>query len=182
MAPGMRPAAQRGFTLIEIMVVVLIIAILVGAAVLSMGTLGSDRELQREAQRLQALLQLMQEEALMQGRDYGVEIRADGYGFLVFDHEQFAWAYPAAEDLLIEHALPGELTMELFLDGREIVLEETQDEDELETPEPHIMVLSSGEMTPFELGFYRDLLGGRFVITGELTGSLELERRGFDQP
>ena len=44
------------------------------------------------------------------------------------------------------------------------------------------MVLASGEMTPFELGFYRELLGGRFIITGELTGALELEQDGFDQP
>ena len=178
MAPLKRAAALRGFTLIEVMVVVLIIAILVGAAVLSMGTLGSDRELRREAQRMRALLQLMQEEALMQGRDYGIEVRATGYEFLVYDHDQFIWGYPLDEDLFIEHQLPGELALELTLEGREVVLEEEKDDEA--QPEPHIMVLSSGEMTPFEMGFYRDLLGGRFVITAELTGSLELEERGFD--
>src|SRR5688572_13831730 len=63
---------QRGFTLLELLVVVAIIGLLVQAVTLSMSALGNDRELEQEAGRLGSLIDLLNEEALMQSRDYGI--------------------------------------------------------------------------------------------------------------
>jgi hypothetical protein len=35
-------------------------------------------------------------------------------------------------------------------------------------------------MTPFEVELYRDLNGGRFVLSAELDGSLDVSEVGFD--
>jgi hypothetical protein len=40
---------------------------------------------------------------------------------------------------------------------------------------PDIVLLSSGELTPFELEFSSLLIDDSFRITGEVTGSLSLE-------
>jgi hypothetical protein len=55
--------------------------------------------------------------------------------------------------------------------------------DEPENPqdvEPQIMVLSSGELTPFAAAVYRDFAGGRFTLTAQLDGKLEISEDGFD--
>ena len=176
MAPRQR--SQSGITLVEILVVVFIIGIMAGAAVLSMSVTGSDQDLKHEALRIKTVLELLQEEALMQGRDYGVQITDIGYQFLVFDYDQYLWVDPEDDDILKPYELDEKLGMELNLDGRDVVLEPP--EDGVEDPKPQIMLMSGGEITPFEMRFYRELNGGRFIVTGEITGKLEVTSRGFD--
>lgn len=176
MAPRQR--LQAGITLIEVLVFVFIVSVMAGAAVLSTYVTGADQDLKHEALRLKSVLELLQEEALMQGRDYGVQITDTGYEFLVFDYDQYVWVDADDQDILRPHQLNEKLGMELNLDGRDIVLQPA--DDQIEAPEPQIMLMSGGETTPFEMRFYRELTGGRFVVTGEITGKLEVTSRGFD--
>jgi general secretion pathway protein H len=176
MAPAHRP--QAGITLIEILVVVFIIGVMAGAAVLSTSVTGSDQDLKHEALRIKSVLELLQEEALMQGRDYGIQITDTGYEFLVFDYDQFAWVDTDDQEILKPYQLDEKLSMELNLDGREVILQPP--EEGIEDPKPQIMLMSGGEITPFEMRFYRELTGGRFIVTGEITGKLEVTSRGFD--
>lgn len=176
MAPRQR--LQAGITLIEILVVVFIIGVMAGAAVLSTGVTGSDQDLKHEAMRIKSVLELLQEEALMQGRDYGVQITDTGYNFFVFDYDQYAWVETDDQEILRPYELNDKLGMELHLDGRDVILEPP--DDGIEDPQPQIMLMSGGEITPFEMRFYRELTGGRFVVTGEITGKLEVTSRGFD--
>ena len=174
-----RPCPQaRGFTLLELLVVVFIIALFAGVAVLSLGVLGSDRELRREAERLSTLLDLGHEEALMQGRDFGVLFSARSYRFVMFDYQSGSWVIPADDDMLRERQLPEQLNLSLRLEDRDVALEADL-VDVTDTAEPQVLVLSSGEMTPFEAGFGRDFENGEFRLSAEFNGKIAVSAVGF---
>jgi general secretion pathway protein H len=170
---------NRGFSLLELLIVVMIIGIFAGAAILSMGVVGRDRELEREALRLQSLLSLLREEALMQSRDYGLLLNATGYEFFLYDRKNAAWLAPGDDRLLQPHVLPTALRLDLVLEDRDLALEPDFQAQGLKAPEPQVVLLSSGELTPFEVDLYRPPRDGRYILTAEITGKLEVKQDGF---
>jgi len=156
--------------------VIVILAIMVGMVVISMGTLRSEDTTETEARRLTALLALLAEEALIQGRDYGVEFFADGYRFLSWDPDTRLWSVVADEALLRRRELPPELRVVLAVDGREVVVNDeargrNRRQDEIV---PQVAVFSSGELTPFELFLVTDFVADAWVLRGRMRGDLEL--------
>jgi general secretion pathway protein H len=177
-------SSQRGFSLLELMVVVAIIGVLASALVFSARNIsGVYREAERETMRLYGLLELLHEEALMQNRDFGIAFTETGYRFYVYDYTQFAWFPPPNDELFDEHQLADRLSFDVRLDDRELILDEEFEEeiDEDAAPEPQVLVLASGELTPFEAGISADIGDGRFVLAVDLTGNLEISNEGFDE-
>ncbi|MGK0673496.1 MAG: prepilin-type N-terminal cleavage/methylation domain-containing protein [Halothiobacillaceae bacterium] len=72
----------RGFTLVEVMVVIVLIAILVTMVSLSMRGDRAGDQLEEEAKRLTALLNLLREETVMRDRDLGFMPTPEGYQFV----------------------------------------------------------------------------------------------------
>lgn len=177
-APGMRlrrRAPSRGFSLLELLVVVTIIGIFAGVAVLSTGIVGSDRELEREVLRLRSLVELLREEALLQGRDYGVLLGENRYRFYIYDYAQSMWVEPEDDRLLRERELPEGVFFRVVMEDRDLVLERRFDDNVLEDPRPQVMILASGEITPFEAVLEREgRPAARFRLTAELDGTLEV--------
>jgi general secretion pathway protein H len=161
--------------------VVAIIGLLVQAVALSWRSIGNDQELQQETGRLRGMIDLLNEEALMQGRDYGIMFTQTGYRFYVFDYQQLQWVVPQADRLLETHALRPLLSLSLVLDGREVLLDrDFESQDDGETPAPQVMLLSSGEVTPFTIEMRRDGIEGSFELTAELNGDIQVAQEGFD--
>jgi general secretion pathway protein H len=173
---------SAGFSLLELLVVVVIIGIFAGAAVLSIGAIGNDREIEREAFRLRTLLELLREESVMQNRDYGVLFSESGYRFYIYDNERLLWFEPVDDRFLAARQLETPLRMALSLEDRVITLDIRLDEEDLEEPQPQVVLLASGEMTPFAVAFYRELNGGQYLLSAELDGSLEVSEVGFNGP
>ena len=171
---------RGGFSFIELLVVVVIIAVFAGATILSVGTLGSDREIDREVFRLRTLLELIREEAVMQNRSYGLLFSETGYRFYIYDPQRLLWFEPIDDRFLRERLLQEPLSLGLRLEDRDITLDREFDSEALEAPEPQVVLLASGEMTPFEAAFYRDLNGGRILLSAALDGTLEVSELGFD--
>ena len=128
--------SQKGFTLIEIMVVVVIIAVLMGAVTLSFPPVG-DKLLKENAERFSALISLAQDEAILQSAEIALEVDEKGYGF--YRNENNSWA-SLSEAPFKKRQLPTDITSKLFLDGISTSLEDRENDN------PQIVFLSSGEM------------------------------------
>ncbi len=148
----LQQGGSRGFTLIEILVVVLIIGIVAGIMTLSLGVVGDDRELDREADRLLAAGEFLQEQSTIQNREYGIRCFDGGYEFLVYTPREGRWQRYTGDALLATRKLPPGLKMALWVEGRRVILPEA----EVETPEPQVLLYSSGEVSPFEIQLQRD--------------------------
>lgn len=173
--PG--PSGARGFSLLELLIVVAIIGIFAGIAVLSLGVTGADRGIEREIFRLRSLVGLVREEALMQNRDYGVLFSDGAYSFYVYDRREDAWLQPVDDRLLREHGLDEQLDLSLEVEDRELALEGARDADDdvtLEGPRPQVMILSDGQITPFEATLSRRFDGPAFVLRAQIDGTLEV--------
>lgn len=181
------PDEVRGFTLIEVLVVVVIVGIVSAAVLLSFGLIGDDRSLQREARRLSSLIELASDEALMQGRDFGLEFTRTGYRFLEFDPLSNRWYEVPGDDQLRARDLEEPLELALRLDDRAVELRQRfaavkKDGDGKETAgaldekyAPHLLVLSSGDVTPFDLRIIRPTDRSEIVVTMAATGEMEIQ-------
>jgi general secretion pathway protein H len=116
------PLRLRGFTLIEILVVIVIITVIVGAVTISVGVLGGDRQAEDQARRLWAVMQQAREEAELQGLDSGLYLSGEAYEFLRFQPRSNAWQPIPEDPLYIPRTMPSGLRFRTRLDGREVVL------------------------------------------------------------
>ncbi len=173
-----------GFSLIELLVVVTVIGIITSMVLLSLGVLGDDRQLRVEARRISSLLELAQDEAVMQGREFGLEVMLSSYRFVEYDAFQSRWVELIGDDTFRLRQLPEDIEFDLLLEDRIILLDPVPhqmrdpESDEFfgsaETYAPHVMVFSSGESTPFELQIVNRLQQQTVVLRGDLTGAIEV--------
>lgn len=165
-------ALRRGFTLLELMVVVFIIGLITAAAVITFGGDRRDTELDKEAERIHALLGYVREQAELQTRDYGVRINDKLFSFVVFDALQNQWRPVDEDDALREREFPEGLQPSVVLEGRPIVLDSKKKKG-IEDFKPQIMVFSNGDLSSFEITLSREGGGEKArVYTDEQTNIL----------
>ena len=132
-------------TLVEILVVILIIAVLATLATLSIGLLGEDREIEDESSRLADAIALLQEQAQLEGRDYGILLEPASYEFQRFDAFEQRWVSVEGDPALRARELPPDLVFELVIEGRAILLRR---EPVVDARLPQLIAWGSGEMMP----------------------------------
>jgi type II secretion system protein H len=115
-------ARSRGFTLIEIMIVVVIIGVISAAVLLSVNLTGRDKDLDKESDRLLTLVNYVREQAEMQTREFGVVVHDDGYQFVAYDTRRRLWREIYEDEVLRQRKLPDGLDFKLTVDARPVVL------------------------------------------------------------
>jgi type II secretion system protein H len=119
-----RLSRLSGFTLLEMMIVVVIIGILVTGALLSLGAIGKDSGLQQERDRLSALIAYGRERGAMLTLEYGIRCGQHGYRFVYYDNRLMRWTPETVDETLRARNLPSGLQLDLTIEGHQIVLDD----------------------------------------------------------
>jgi type II secretion system protein H len=139
----MGPSRQKGFTLIEILIVVVIVSILtvLGVQMISAGSV--ERNLQQHGRILQASLQYSCDQATLQNTPYGIKFFQTGYSFTYYVNQQ--WLELISQDTLFTKNLTDGSVLTLEIEGKELLLPDE------ETEMPQIYCDNTGQITPFSL-------------------------------
>ncbi|WP_268820182.1 type II secretion system minor pseudopilin GspH [Paraglaciecola algarum] len=162
----------RGFTLIEIMVVLFIMGIAASTVVLSFSGQNNAELLKKQTQRLEVVFNMASDYAVLNQRQLGLRIeqKTNSYYFMLLDENE-EWVKLSIDKTFDEHLLPESFSLELSLTDlpwdtednlfstevfdEELSLDddETQigDEEEKKLPPPQVFIFSSGEITPFSV-------------------------------
>ncbi len=165
-----------GFTLLELLVVVVIIGIVTSMAVISVHVLGGDHEMDQEAARLRAVLIQVREDAMLQGQDVGLRIDSRGYDFLRYDTRNERWLIVSDDPLLRERVLPDGLVAALTIESRDVKLRVRAAPTGTEQYAPQVVVQASGDLVPFEVILTRDGTEESRRITGSVDGSVSVQK------
>lgn len=163
----MRRRAASGFTLIEILVVLVIAGVLIGALVIASGGSG-PRQLENAARRAQSLVAVACERAVLSGRDLGFAAVDDGLRFGYFELDGWEEIADRPDEELRPRALGDGIALEAFREGEAIELANTAPE------RPPFACLASGELTPFVLRVTRPGVRDAWRLEGRLDGTLDL--------
>ena len=107
---------QRGFTLVELMVTLALMAILVGIAVPSFSTMIANNRIATQTNELVGALNLARSEAVRRGQGVSIRSTAAGIefatGWRIFNDPGLTGAAPATDDVLREStSLAGRTTL-----------------------------------------------------------------------
>lgn len=180
---------QRGFTLIEILAVLIIIGVITVAAVISIRSLGGSSDpAGQAATRLSGLIELASENARLENVQYGLIIKPQYYEFVKFgDHN---WAPIVNDPVFKKKALPSGIELSVSVQNpinlpRPVTsasaasaaaaastnAAQNGDENRLQ---PQIAILSTGEMTPFTLRLTSPD-HSVYVLRGDGNGQVHIE-------
>ncbi|MDO7083599.1 type II secretion system minor pseudopilin GspH [Pseudocolwellia sp. AS88] len=190
-----------GFTLIEVMVVVVLIGLMASAVQFTFNGNDPDKVLDKESQRFSAIFNTAAEYSMLNNIELGLMVEDNTYQFLAFDGE--AWVRTSDTPFLAPYTLPETVAIVLTLDDLPLdepplinVLHEENEASELEFSGseldeeekliPQVYILSGGDLTPFTLRFQ---LTDRFdadsyisyVVSGLYETPLTIEGPLFDE-
>lgn len=135
--------AQQGFTLLELMVVVVVIAVVTAAILPAIARQNPERQLLAEARRLELVLNEMCSSAELDGRVLGLGLGKGVYA--VYAPSREGWEVLKKSPAYEAHTLALGISLTLQIDEKEIELP-----DDL-TGEPQIPCAGSDELPPFKL-------------------------------
>lgn len=156
---------NRGFTLIEILIVIVIIGITVGFALIAYGDFGESRRLLFSAEQLVNTLRLAQQQALLESSTLGLNISTNtnnsSYQILKFQNSS-AWGPISNKGIFKVNYFPKHTMITLKTQYKPA------------PGAPAIIINASGDMTPFTLTFKTDKDTPVTILTGRHDGSLIL--------
>ncbi len=131
-----------GFTLLEILLVVLIVSIMTAVGVNTINSQSIERVIMNQAQKFENDLQFICDKAVFENQAFGFEWTMSGYQ--VLRYQQQTWQPVEAQ---VDAAIPTTIQVDLLIDGLSQILPEEGE------ALPHIVCQSDGSFNAFELRF-----------------------------
>lgn len=165
---------QRGFTLLEVMLVLLLMGLAAGYVMFNAFGASKSDLLKSQAQRMQVLVDMASDYAVLNQQQLGIRIEEERseYYFVYLDEDD-EWQRIEGDKMYGTHPLPAFFTLTLNLDDLPWDVEDRLfdrslfdenlsvsdagvdigNEEDKKLPPPQILIMSSGEITPFTLSF-----------------------------
>lgn len=180
---------HAGFTLMEVMLVILLMGLTAAGVTMSIGNSGPQQALEKTAQQFIAATELVLDETVLSGQFIGIVVEKTSYQFVFYKDGK--WNPLEKDRILSEKQMEPGVVINLVLDGLPLVQEDEKDEswfeepliepsseDKKKHPEPQILLFPSGEMSAFELSFITKTDKGPLdvLVVGDALGRLTLGR------
>lgn len=187
---------QSGFTLIELMMVMLIIGLMATVVAVSVGDGNRMLEFRSKAKQAQQLFEAAIEEAIFSRQQLGFyfspSLENDTYQLqmLIYNAKERYWQpYGSAEFEAFDFLADTHMSLEI--DDEPVILGERDEQsaiflvdqelDDDKQIRPDIYVLSNGELPNFRLTFWpKEQPESQFELTGNMLGQLRLRIPGKD--
>ncbi|GEM75866.1 prepilin-type N-terminal cleavage/methylation domain-containing protein [Vibrio sagamiensis] len=182
---------QHGFTLIEILLVLVLLSLTAVAVIATLPSSKNDLS-KKYAQSLFQRIQLMNEEAVLAGKDFGLRVDEKKSEYVLLSLDQEGWQPLELKQIPSETKLEDGLSLQLELGGGAwqeddrlfepgSLFEEDrfaeEDKKKKQVKPPQVFILSSSEVTPFTLSFYPsdgDIFNDGWRVIGKDTGEILL--------
>jgi general secretion pathway protein H len=150
---------NKGFTLIEILIVIIIIGITVGFAMISFGDFGASRRILFSAEQLVHTVRLAQQQAILENSTLGLNVNNHSYQILRFENSS-TWGVISKKGIFKINYFPQDTVINLRTQNKPA------------QGAPPIVLSSSGDMTPFTLTFGTNREPVLTILTGTQDGKL----------
>ena len=174
--PNVNPkrSVPRGFTLLDVMLVLLLMGLAAGYVMFNAFGASKSDLLKSQAQRLQVIVDMASDYAVLNQQQLGIRVeQAENSYYFVYLDDEDEWQRVEDEKMYAPYTLPEPFTLTLNLDDlpwdeedslfdRDLFDENLSvsdagvdigSEEEKTLPPPQILIMSSGEITPFSLMF-----------------------------
>ncbi|MEM9233521.1 MAG: type II secretion system minor pseudopilin GspH [Pseudomonadota bacterium] len=178
-AAGNNHAALRGFTLVELLVILIVLALVSGVVLTALPRSGADA--QKAAYRLAGYAEARTDQAVLEGRPLGIDL-VEGR-LASFSYGEDGWRRMAAprslsidERMILTLTANDDFALEVEEEDAELLFRSSDEEDEAPArlSAPPVIFDPTGEVTPFTLRI--DDRGDAFVVDVSASGQLEVRR------
>lgn len=176
---------HRGFTLIELMVVVLLVGLIASMVQFNVSGKRPEDVLQLESARFAAIFEIAAEYGMLNNIELGLIVKKDSYQFLGYDGTQ--WTEIPEQDWQANVTMPAEVELTLELDdlpieepllfNKDTFKEKDEEDFTLLSKEeqqkkviPQVYILSGGDLSPFSV---------TFRLNEELANTDDVETLGY---
>lgn len=156
---------NKGFTLTEILIVIVIIGLILGFASLAFGDFGKSKRLLFAVEHLQNTLELAQQQAILNTSTYGLQINNNSYQILKFNN-QSQWVPASVKGVFKTYYFPSDTLVTL------------QSALSPSSSAPEIILSPTGQMTPFTLTFGTPQEKEVALLIGQVNGDLQVTKVG----